>query len=142
MNEMNKVNKKLELDNDSLMFLINNILNSIKEDRELSLDQFNFMNQFLTGAGDTAGTDIVLLSEHLSEAINKHLAQAAKSTESAIKVAKIMADNLAKTISEESFTEADRDLLEELTKTETELEEERQTLSVIQGELSNGSKRQ
>ena len=106
--------KNLNLDETSLIFVLNFIMKSISEDRELALQHHDSLASVIQGApGNESLTDleIQLLLKDLSTAINDFLSSAAKSTDNAIKIAKILSEHLSKMDKDEEITDEDREML-------------------------------
>lgn len=111
--------KSLTLDETSLVFVLNFILKNISEDRELALQHHDTLATIIQGApGNESLTDleIQLMLKDLSTALNDFLASASKSTDNAIKIAKILSDHLNKMPDEQAITAEDREMLENMLK--------------------------
>lgn len=112
---MTDLTKKLDLDEDSLVFLLNFILDNIKEDRQLALQHHDTLSHILNGApGDLSGVEMQLLMNDLSQSLTNFLNTASLSTERAIKIAKILADLMTKMEASSMLTENDRESIEEM----------------------------
>lgn len=115
--------KNLNLDETSLVFVLNFIMKSISEDRELALQHHDSLASVIQGApGNESLTDleIQLLLKDLSTAINDFLSSAAKSTDNAIKIAKILSEHLNKMEKDDEITDEDRQMLREMMEDEKE----------------------
>jgi hypothetical protein len=117
--------QNLNLDQTSLVFVLNFILKNISEDRELALQHHDTLATIIQGApGNESLTDleIQLMLKDLSAALNDFLASASKSTDNAIKIAKILSDHLNKMPEEQSITVEDREMLENMIRGDDESE--------------------
>ena len=107
----------LKLDEKSLELILNYIMKNVDEDREMALQHHDTLALLLQGApsdGGMSGLEIQLMVEQLSDALTKFLNSASKSTESALKIAKILSDVLVKMDPEETLTDEDRAEIEAL----------------------------
>ena len=113
---MSKDIQKLGLDEDSLEFLLNFILNNVKEDREIALQHHDTLAGLLQGvSGDGMNAmEIQMMAKELSEALKAFMSSAAVTTDQAIKIAKILSDLLVKADPAETLTDKERGDLEEL----------------------------
>lgn len=108
----------LKLDEKSLEMILNYIMKNVDEDREMALQHHDTLATLLQGApgdGAMSGLEIQLMVEQLSDALTKFLNTASKSTESALKIAKILSDVLLKMDPEETLTDEDRAEIEAMT---------------------------
>ncbi len=108
---------QIKLDEKSLELVLNYIMQNVDEDREMALQHHDTLALLLQGAqgdGAMSGLEIQLMVEQLSDALTKFLGSAAKSTENALKIAKILSDVLVKMDPEETLTDEDRAEIEAL----------------------------
>ena len=107
----------LKLDEKSLEFLLNFIMENLKEDRELALQHHDTLASLLSGPPGSEGMsalDVQLMLQEVSTALKNFMSQATTSTEQAIKIAKIMSDILIKSDPSEALSDDERADLESL----------------------------
>ena len=110
--------KKLNIDEDSFVYLLNFIMDNLKEDRELALRHHDTLSHMLDGPNgldSMSGVELSILLNDLSESITKFLSNASMATDRAIKILKIMSDLMAKVHREDGISDEDREYLESLT---------------------------
>ena len=110
---------KLNLNDESLVHLLNFILSMIKEDRKNALDHHDTLASMLggpPGAEGMTGLELQLLLNDLSAALQGFLKNSAQSTDQAIKIAQLMANHLTKMDKSTTLSEDDRAEIEELAK--------------------------
>lgn len=130
--------KNLNLSDESLTLLLQFVLQNIGEDRKLALENYETLSAMLGGGDGMTGLEIQLMLQELSSALTGFLNSASKSTDNAIKIAKIMSDHINKMNTEETLTNLDRDKIENLVK---EAKAERSEIeNVIEMRRQSGNK--
>lgn len=112
--------KQIELDESSLTWVLNYILSTVKEDRDLVLQHHDTLGNMLgspPGAEGLSSLEMQLLLNDLSAALNGFMKNAAISVDQVIKVAKILSDHILKKQDEmDEVSDSDRESIEELVK--------------------------
>ena len=109
--------KNINLNDDSLIHLLNFILSMIKEDRRNALDHHDTLAGMLggpPGAEGMTGLELQLLLNDLSAALSGFLKNSAQSTDQAIKIAQLMCNHMGKMDKSASLSDDDRDEIEKL----------------------------
>ena len=109
--------KNINLNDDSLIHLLNFILSMIKEDRRNALDHHDTLASMLGGphgAEGMTGLELQLLLNYLSAALSGFLKNSAQSTDQAIKIAQLMCNHMGKMDKSASLSDDDRDEIEKL----------------------------
>lgn len=129
---MENRSQRLNLSDESLVALLNFILDMVQEDRKNALDHHDTLASMLggpPGAEGMTGLELQLLLNDLSQALTGFLNNSAKSTEQAIKVAQIMATHLTKMDKSATLTEDDRAEIEAAVQEFTEIKQRGQGLT-------------
>jgi len=130
----------LKLDTDSVVLLLNFILNNIKEDRKMALTEYSALSNALelaTSQDILSTIESQLIEQNISKALSGFLDSASKSTDNAIKVCKLLSDHLiknAKTTKADEQSEDDEFTLSDIDRKEIEnkvvqLQKEQQAIS-------------
>ena len=102
--------KRLALDSESIVFILNYILMNIEEDRRLALTHHDALNEAIDTMGGLGGGELVLLVEPFAKSIVGFLDSTSKSTDNAIKVAKLLSDYVLKIqATSQAFSDEERD---------------------------------
>lgn len=129
--------QRIELDNKSMTFLLNWILENINKDRELAISHHKELNGLLTEIGSSLGGDVEqlpFLLQNASNGLRDFLNTALKSTEAAIKLAKLLSDHVLSMSGEGDIDEDDREKIEKLVdKMQKEKEEIGHDLRIVGG---------
>jgi len=136
---MTDISKKVGLDESSLVYLLNFIMDNVREDRALAMRHHDTVASLMEGAldADGGGIQISLLLSDTSEALKRFLDTSSGSIEQTIKVAKLISDMMLKLDTGTlEFSDDTRDLIEQTAK---RLEAEKEENRKIVGRIGNGS---
>ena len=134
------MSNNLKLDEASLEFLLNFILNNLKEDREMALQHHDTLAGLLQGPPGSEGMsalDVQLLLNEVSTAVKNFMQSAATSTEQAIKIAKILSDILVKSDPAESLTDDERADLQRMLEEEKEAYKKAENILDLNSAIGN-----
>lgn len=109
--------KKISINEQSLAYLLNLVLNNVREERNIAMINYNNLTGLTTGS-DVA--EILMLSKDISESINGFLNSANKSTEQILKMAKVISDYMLKAQDNDLISDEDRMDIENLVKSANE----------------------
>lgn len=111
--------QSLRLDETTLIYILDVAFKNIAEDREIALQYNDSLSSMINGIPGNEGLsdlEVQLMLKDLSDAIDRFLSTATKSTDNVIKLAKILSDHLVKNPTEDGITKEDRELLENMMK--------------------------
>lgn len=117
--------QNLRLDETTLVYILDVAFKNIAEDREIALQYNDSLSSMINGIPGNEGLsdlEVQLMLKDLSDAIDRFLSTATKSTDNIIKLAKILSDHLVKSPAEDAITKEDRELLENMMKGESLLD--------------------
>jgi hypothetical protein len=128
---------KLGIDKESVVYLLNFIMDNLKEDRSIALRHHDTLSAILDGDAGEGRSDIEvqLLMNDVSEALKRFLDTSAGSIDQAIKITKIVSDLYSKEDKDEYLSEDDRSEIESLA---GELRQDRNNVYDINGD-KNGT---
>jgi len=127
-------NQKLKINEASLEFVLNFILENLKEDREMALEHHANLTRLMNrgiGGDEATALEIDIAVQELSGALIGFLNSASMTTDRAIKIAKILGDLLIKMDIEETLTDSDRaNIVESFQREQDEAEKAKNIIAI------------